>query len=86
MRLDTLYLLGALAVAAAPLSAAAQPISATDQGPVNTQFDMTMPDVCPAGSIWEPAGYTGNGDWQMAHCMPRNDVYFYSLGNDRLER
>jgi hypothetical protein len=87
MRLDTLYLLGALAVAAAPLSAAAQPASATDQGgPANAQFDMTMPDACPAGSIWEPAGYTGNGDWQMAHCVHRNDVYFYSLRNDHLER
>jgi hypothetical protein len=85
MRLDTLYLLGALAVAAAPLSAAAQPASATDQGPTNAQFNMTMPDACPAGSIWEPAGYTGNGDWQTAHCVHRNNASFYSLGAEHLE-
>ena len=86
MRLNTLCLLGVLAVAAVPLSAAAQLASATGQRPDNAQFDMTMPDACPAGSIWEPAGYTGNGDWQMAHCVSRNDVYFYSLRNDRLEK
>lgn len=85
MRLDTLYLLGALAVTVAPLSAAGQPASATDQGPANAQFNMTMPDPCPAGSIWEPAGYTGDGNWQTAHCVHRNDAYFYSLMADHLE-
>jgi hypothetical protein len=86
MRLNTLYFMGALALAAAPLSAAAQPTSATDQRLANAEFNMTMPpNACAAGSIWEPAGYRGNGDWQAGHCERRDDVYLYSLRSEHLE-
>lgn len=60
MRLNTLYLMGALAVAAAPLSAVAQPVQANPQ-PAAEQYAPT-PAACPAGWVWEPAGYI----WAMA--------------------
>src|SRR5260370_41415999 len=63
MRLNTVYLLGALAVAAVPLSAVAQPVQANRQAA--EQYAPT-PAACPAGWVWEPAGYMGNGHWRGA--------------------
>ena len=74
MRLNTLYLIGALAVAAAPLSAVAQPVQPNPQ-PAAEQYAPT-PAACPAGWIWEPAGYMGNGHWRPAHCAARQTIPF----------
>lgn len=74
MRLNTLYLMGALAVAAAPLSAVAQPVQANPQ-PAAEQYAPT-PAACPAGWVWEPAGYMGNGHWRPAHCAARQTLPF----------
>jgi hypothetical protein len=74
MRLNTLYLMGALAVAAAPLSALAQPVQANRQLAVE-QYAPT-PAACPAGWVWEPAGYMGNGHWRPAHCAARQTIPF----------
>jgi hypothetical protein len=76
MRLNTLYLLGTLAVAAVPLSAAAQTAPANDQAPATVQQIKSAHHACPAGWIWEPAGYMGNGHWRSAHCTPRNVLPF----------
>src|SRR5260370_14580621 len=71
MRLNTVYLLGALAVAAVPLSAVAQPVQANRQAA--EQYAPT-PAACPAGWVWEPAGYMGNGHWREAHFAARNTI------------
>ena len=76
MPFDTLYLLGALAVASVPLSAAAQQTPAIDQAAAGAQQIKTAHHVCPTGWIWEPAGYMGNGHWRSAHCTPRNVLPF----------
>src|ERR1700730_14572442 len=67
MRLNTVYLLGALAVAAVPLSAVAQPVQANRQAA--EQYALT-PAACPAGWVWEPAGYMGNGHWRRRIARP----------------
>jgi hypothetical protein len=74
MRLNTLYLMGALAFAAPPLSAVAQPAQANRQ-PAAEQYAPT-PAACPAGWIWEPAGYMGSGHWRPAHCAARQTIPF----------
>ena len=71
MRLNTVYLLGALAVAAVPLSAVVQPVQANRQAA--EQYAPTSA-ACPAGWVWEPAGYMGNGHWRAAHCVARNTI------------
>lgn len=71
MRFQNLYFLGALAVAAIPLSAGAQSLLANDQSTTNkavTQADRR----CPPGSVWEPAGYLGSGKWRPARCASRS--------------
>jgi hypothetical protein len=72
MWLNTLYLLGALAVATVPLSAVAQPVQADRQAAAE-QYAAT-PAACPAGWVWEPAGYMGNGHWRPTHCAARNTI------------
>jgi hypothetical protein len=75
MRLNTLYLMSALAVAAVPLSAAAQPVQSNPQTAAAEQYAPT-PAPCPAGWVWEPAGYMGNGHWRPAHCAARQTIPF----------
>jgi hypothetical protein len=72
MRLSSIYLLGALSIAAAPLSAAAQPFQANHPA-VPGQYAATS-SVCPTGWVWEPPGYMGNGHWRPAHCAARNTI------------
>jgi hypothetical protein len=74
MRLNTLYLMGALAVAAVPLSAAAQPLQPNRQ--TAAEQSAATSAACPAGWVWEPAGYMGNGHWRPAHCAARGTVPF----------
>src|SRR5260370_4455192 len=69
MRLNTVYLLGALAVAAVPLSAEAQPVPANRQAA--EQYAPT-PAACPAGWVLEPAGYMGNCHWPGGPFARRN--------------
>ena len=77
MRLNVLYFLGALAVAAIPISAVAQPDQADRQPAAGAQQAKTLASkACPAGWVWEPAGYMGNGHWRPAHCATRNKVPF----------
>ena len=76
MRLNTLYLMGALAVAAAPVSAVAQPVHANRQPAAGTEQTVRERHTCPTGWVWEPAGYMGNGHWRPAHCAARNTIPF----------
>ena len=71
MRLQNLYLLGALAVAAMPLSAGAQSLFANDQSTANSKAVTQAYRKCPHGWVWEPAGYLGSGKWRPAHCASR---------------
>jgi len=73
MQLQTLYFVGAFAVAAIPLSAGAQSLpangqSATHQWTSNAQADKQAVQRCPPGYDWEPAGYLGGGTWRPAFC------------------
>jgi hypothetical protein len=72
MRLQHLYFVGALAAAAIPLSAGAQPLLANDQSTTNYQTISQAARKCPAGSVWEPAGYLGSGKWRPARCASRS--------------
>jgi hypothetical protein len=77
MRLQTLYLIGALAVTAIPLSAGAQSLPANDrpanhQWTTNSQADKQTVQQCPPGYDWEPAGYLGGGTWRPAFCGSRS--------------
>jgi hypothetical protein len=74
MRMHGLYLTGALIAAAIPLSVGAAPAPANYQSAASVAQAAPAPDTCPAGWIWEPAGYMGNGHWRPAHCAPRDDV------------
>jgi hypothetical protein len=76
MRSNTLYLTGALAVLAIPLSAGAQPAPST--GPAQPDFQATTDvqqmtpgeDTCGPGLRWEEAGYAKHSQWRPAHCAP----------------
>jgi hypothetical protein len=85
MRLQTLYFIGALAVAAIPLTAGARSLPANDQWTTNAQAALPENDQpntnaqadtqaapqCPPGYDWEPAGYLGGGTWHPAFCGSR---------------
>ena len=73
MRLQTLYFIGTLAVAAIPLSAGAQSLPANDQW-TNAQADNQAVRQCPPGYDWEPAGYLGGGTWHPAFCGSRSNT------------
>lgn len=72
MRLQTLYLIGSLAVTAIPLSAGAQSLPANDQSTTNSQTADQADQTCPPGWVWEPAGYLGGGKWVPGHCASRS--------------
>jgi hypothetical protein len=86
MRLQTLYFIGTLAVAAIPLSAGAQSLPANGQWASNSQAALPENDPstnnaqtdnqavpqCPPGYVWEPAGYLGGGTWHPAFCGSRS--------------
>lgn len=76
MRLHVLYLAGALTALAIPLYAGAVPASADHQSPATVEQAISAKKTCPAGWIWEPAGYMGNGHWRPAHCAARNTIPF----------
>ena len=77
MRLNGLYLTGALTVLAVPLSAGAQPAQpmapAQPDRQATTGFQEVAPadDPCASGWYWEGAGYAKHGKWRPAHCAPR---------------
>jgi hypothetical protein len=68
MRLKALYLIGALAVTAIPLSAGAQSLPANDQWTTNAQAVDPPVQQCAPGYVWEHGGYTGGGTWRPPHC------------------
>jgi hypothetical protein len=74
MRMRSLYLTSAVLAMALPLSAIAAPALVDRPAAANVEQAASTPDACPAGWIWEPAGYMGNSHWRPAHCAPRNDV------------
>ena len=74
MRLRMLYLIGAFAVTAIPLSVAAQSSAANHQWTANAQADNQAVHQCPAGYDWEPAGYLGGGTWRPARCASRSQT------------
>jgi hypothetical protein len=77
MRLNALYVTGALTVLAIPLSAGAQPAQSTWLGQPNfqttTDVQQMTPaeDACGPGWRWEEAGYAKHSQWRPAHCAPR---------------
>jgi hypothetical protein len=76
MRLNALYLTGALTVLSIPLSAGAQPAQSTGPGQPNSQattdVQQMIPaeDTCGPGWRWEEAGYAKHSQWRPAHCAP----------------
>jgi hypothetical protein len=76
MRLNALYLTGALTVLAIPLSARAQPAQSTVPGQANSQETTDVQqmtpaeDACGPGWRWEEAGYAKHSQWRSAHCAP----------------
>jgi hypothetical protein len=76
MRLNALYLTGALTVLAIPLSARAQPAQSTVPGQANSQATTDVQqmtpaeDACGPGRRWEEAGYAKHSQWRPAHCAP----------------
>jgi hypothetical protein len=76
MRLDVLYLTGALSVLAVPLSAVAQPArpmqpaQSDRQVPIGFQEAAPAEDTCGPGWRWQEAGYAKRGKWRPAHCAP----------------
>lgn len=64
MRMPSLYLAGALIAAAIPLSAGATAAAEPYQSATSVGQYASAPNPCPAGSVWEPAGYMGNGHWR----------------------
>jgi hypothetical protein len=75
MRLKALYLTGALAVSAVPLSAGAEPAQADRQDTTSFQEVTPAEDACAPGWYWEEAGYAKHGKWRPAHCAPREMDY-----------
>ena len=81
MRLNALYLAGALTILAVPLSAEAQPAQSTEPVQFNRQATTGFQEVTPAedgcgpGWRWEDAGYAKHGMWRPAHCAPREMAY-----------
>ena len=77
MRLNALYLTGALTVLAISLSAGAQPAQSTVPGQPNFQATIDVQqmtpaeDTCGPGWRWEKAGYAKHSQWRPAHCAPR---------------
>lgn len=71
MRLQSLYFCGALAAAAIPLSAGAQSWPTRNQASPNAEGYSQSAEQCPAGRVWEHAGYLSGGKWRAAHCAPR---------------
>lgn len=72
MRLHALSFTGAFIVLAAPLSTGAQAARANHPSvDVAEQSTRTL-EACPAGWVWEPAGYFKSGRWDSAHCAPRD--------------
>ena len=74
MGMRSLYLASALIATAIPLSAGAAPAPSNQQSTVSVEQAVPAMETCPAGWVWEPAGYMGNGHWRPAHCASRNDV------------
>jgi hypothetical protein len=59
MRLQTLYLIGALAVTAIPFSAGAQSLSANEQSTVNSQAANQSGQKCPRVGFGSPPDISG---------------------------
>jgi hypothetical protein len=76
VRLDALYLTGALTVLAIPLSAGAQPAQSTgpwqpnSQATTDVQQMIPAEDTCGPGWRWEEAAYAKHSQWRPAHCAP----------------
>jgi hypothetical protein len=76
MKMRTLYLTSALIATAIPLSAGAAPASADHQKSAGVEQAKSAKKTCPAGWVWEPSGYMGNGHWRPANCARRNTIPF----------
>ena len=68
MRLNALFLIGVLTVAAVPLSAGVA--SAAGDRTSGSQAAQSA-ERCPAGYYWEPDAYAVHGKFRPAHCAPR---------------
>jgi hypothetical protein len=79
MRLNALYLIGAVTISAtAPLAgtAAAQPAGIVPaqsdrQAAASAPRGTPAPDACASGYYWEPDSYARHGKFRPAHCAPR---------------
>lgn len=76
MRLQVLYFSGALAVAAIPFAAEAQSLPTYSQPAPNARGYIHLAETCPAGWVWEQAGYLSSGKWRAAHCALRNTTAY----------
>jgi hypothetical protein len=77
MRLKAFYFMGALAVAAIPLSAGAQSLSQDYHWKFNSQAIEPGAQQCPAGYDFEHGGYMGGGMWRPPHCASRSKTVMF---------
>jgi hypothetical protein len=75
MRLNALFLAGALTALAVPQLAGAQPVQADRRAPPTVQQIPSDEGPCGPGWYWQEAGYAKHGKWRPAHCTPRTMNY-----------
>jgi hypothetical protein len=76
MKMRTRYLASALVALALPLSVATALAFTGPQSAAAVEHVRSFKKICPAGTVWEPAGYMGNGHWRPAHCASRQSIPF----------
>jgi hypothetical protein len=76
MKTHTLYLASALVALALPPSAGTALALVGPHSSVAVEQARSLKKICPPGTLWEPAGYMGNGHWRPAHCAYRQTLPF----------
>jgi hypothetical protein len=79
MRLNALYVIGAVTISAiAPSAGTAAlqpagivPVQSDRQAAVGAPRGTLAPDACAPGYYWEPSSYARHGKFRLAHCAPR---------------
>jgi hypothetical protein len=71
MRLNALYLIGALTVLASALPAEAVPAQPDRPAAAGAQQITPTVYACPPGYYWEPDAYAPHGKFRPAHCARR---------------
>ncbi len=71
MRLQALFLTGAVIAMAIPLSAGAVSFAADQEASTSARPAASATYACPPHYYWEPDAYAPHGKFRPAHCAPR---------------